>query len=296
MQEFKITTAGHSGCHVSVIEESGNILVKKSSNDLSYIPRLKKQISKQKNFSLHTDMICIPEIYGEFHYKNVYYCIMEYAMGVDFIEFSRIASPDDVDFLCHNLFDFISYEMSRSVYQPFPKKAFLSKISDIKTHPNSNQTCIDICQKIETLIEKNHFPNIPFGECHGDLTFSNIMISLKNGRIFLIDFLDTFVESPLQDIVKIQQDTLYKWIFIKNNFSKDRMRSEMILKKIDHMLNLFIEENKIDKNTLRIFQIVNLLRIIPYTHCEKIKNFLLEKITLEVTKISLNQNKLESII
>ena len=43
---------------------------------------------------------------------------------------------------------------------------------------------------------------IPVGFCHGDFTFSNMIIS-ENGDLCLIDFLHTFCESPLQDYAKV---------------------------------------------------------------------------------------------
>ena len=43
---------------------------------------------------------------------------------------------------------------------------------------------------------------IPMGKCHGDLTFSNILFNGNN--YYLIDFLDSFIESPLLDLVKIE--------------------------------------------------------------------------------------------
>ena len=48
---------------------------------------------------------------------------------------------------------------------------------------------------------------IPVGTCHGDLTFSNILFNGNN--YYLIDFLDSFIESPLLDIVKLRQDTAW---------------------------------------------------------------------------------------
>jgi thiamine kinase-like enzyme len=48
------------------------------------------------------------------------------------------------------------------------------------------------------------------GNCHGDFTFSNMIVS-ENGDICLIDFLETFLETPLQDIAKLMQELKYYW-------------------------------------------------------------------------------------
>ena len=53
--------------------------------------------------------------------------------------------------------------------------------------------------------------SIPIGFCHGDLTFSNIMFALDDNQVGLIDFLDSFIETPLIDLVKLRQDTHFHW-------------------------------------------------------------------------------------
>eukprot|EP00744_Colponema_vietnamica_P017832 GILI01025106.1.p1 GENE.GILI01025106.1~~GILI01025106.1.p1 ORF type:complete len:440 (+),score=77.59 GILI01025106.1:48-1367(+) len=68
---------------------------------------------------------------------------------------------------------------------------------------------------------------IPLGTCHGDFTLSNVLVltpltgdglplspraqSKETFRIALIDFLDSFVESPLADMAKLCQDLKYGW-------------------------------------------------------------------------------------
>ena len=46
---------------------------------------------------------------------------------------------------------------------------------------------------------------------HGDLTFSNILYDIDNGIIYLIDFLDNIIETPINDIVKLIQETKHNW-------------------------------------------------------------------------------------
>ena len=54
------------------------------------------------------------------------------------------------------------------------------------------ESSLQIFDKIECI-------KIPIGICHGDLTFSNILFNGNN--YYLIDFLDSFIEYPLMDIV-----------------------------------------------------------------------------------------------
>ena len=102
--------------------------------------------------------------------------------------------------------------------------------------------------------------------CHGDLTFENIIVS--ENKVYFIDFLDSFVNTSLLDCAKIQQDLLYFWSWrnynrkpiIKNLFFLDR-------------LGLF---SGFEKNTKKIngLMILNMLRIIPYTEKESLKNYI----------------------
>ncbi|MFQ3675337.1 MAG: hypothetical protein SNJ64_02185 [Endomicrobiia bacterium] len=54
---------------------------------------------------------------------------------------------------------------------------------------------------------------VPIGYCHGDLTLCNVFYDITSCNFILIDFLDSYLESPLCDLVKIYQDINHKWIF-----------------------------------------------------------------------------------
>ncbi|MBT0858600.1 phosphotransferase, partial [Campylobacter coli] len=71
----------------------------------------------------------------------------------------------------------------------------------------------------------------PIGYCHGDLTFSNILF--QNQNIVLIDFLDNFIETPLQDVVKLRQDTRHKWSLKMTHANYDEIKIRIILSYLD---------------------------------------------------------------
>ena len=50
---------------------------------------------------------------------------------------------------------------------------------------------------------------IPVGPCHGDLTFSNMKVC--DGELWVFDHLDSYIESPIMDAVKLLQDIDYYW-------------------------------------------------------------------------------------
>lgn len=69
---------------------------------------------------------------------------------------------------------------------------------------------------------------MPVGVCHGDLTFSNILFNGNN--YYLIDFLDSFIEAPLLDIVKIRQDSAHLWSQLMYTKSYDQIRLQIVAK------------------------------------------------------------------
>lgn len=68
--------------------------------------------------------------------------------------------------------------------------------------------------RLQALLSGSETLLFPAGDCHGDLTLSNVILSHSKG-LLLIDFLDSFLESPLQDVAKIRQDLVYGWSFRK---------------------------------------------------------------------------------
>lgn len=114
---------------------------------------------------------------------------------------------------------------------------------------------------------------LPIGISHGDLTFSNILFNGNN--YYLIDFLDGFIESPLQDIAKIRQDTAYRWSQLMYTKRYDEVRLGIICDKIDNELDSYFS-NKYQwyRDHYKTIQLMNILRIFPYAHEEKVVCYL----------------------
>lgn len=96
---------------------------------------------------------------------------------------------------------------------------------------------------------------LPIGYCHGDLTFANIIFVDKD--IYFIDHLDSFIESPVIDLIKIYQDTLFNWsFFLSGAWSR-------------HIYNWYTEINKeleiFNRFNKPILHAVNIARIFPYS-------------------------------
>ena len=100
---------------------------------------------------------------------------------------------------------------------------------------------------------------IPKGNCHGDLTTSNI-IATGGSTFYLIDFLPCFLETPLWDILKIKQDLLYGWT--TRHLKGYTLNNAKILNKflIPQQLKKFEGEN----NITNLFDAINIARLVPY--------------------------------
>lgn len=118
--------------------------------------------------------------------------------------------------------------------------------------------------------------SIPIGHCHGDLTFSNILFNGNN--YFLIDFLDSFIESPIIDMVKLRQDSYYRWSALMYKEKFDVCRFQIVTNKIDKLLNEYFSQYSWYNQYYYYFQLMNLLRILQYAKEEKVILFLKQHI------------------
>ncbi len=136
---------------------------------------------------------------------------------------------------------------------------FLEKLISIKAE-TSSPVLLDLLNSLILKLKTNNYLKIPVGNCHGDLTLSNMLIS-GNETVNLIDFLPSFIETPLWDVVKLEQDLIMGWSY---RFMKD---SGKINAKI------FFEECIPDqfhitcnqwKYQVTLLSAINLARIVPY--------------------------------
>ena len=87
----------------------------------------------------------------------------------------------------------------------------------------------------------------------------------SHDNIYLIDFLDSFIDSPLIDLVKIKQDLYHNWALnnLENYSTHEYYRAVQVSKFI---WNKIYERYKsiIDTKEFEILEIINFLRIEPY--------------------------------
>lgn len=274
---MELKVSGNSGVTVSIIDNGMNdIFVRKSTDIREKVCRLELQAEKQLHAKTNVNNIKIPKIYSISNNKGEYFKIdMEYVYSYNFVEFFENAYKDDINNFVSCIIDFIEEEISESEIVNVNKNDIILKIDSIvdKLELNSsvtkeyNKNIYRNILKIRDFV--NMLPNeiqLPVGKCHGDLTYSNILF--KGDNYYLIDWLDSYIESPIMDIVKIRQDSYFAWsnlMLEDKNFDNIRMSiiNDYIDKKIDNHFKKYDWYNKY----YQIFQMVNFLRILPY--CRK---------------------------
>jgi len=244
---------GNSGFGIELVNE---LTIRKSAFGPG-ASRLKRQIEKQTHFQTHLqyDKVQTAQIYRMIHDADTFYADMEFVSAKDFIQFLSEADRQDLDAFLEVIINFIQRNLANSINRDVTTPV-LEKLVELEGK-GIPEHYLEVARGL-----CGQPVHVPVGPCHGDLTLSNILF--KGERLFLLDFLDSYVESPLQDIVKLRQDTQYGWSLLLYRAEFDRAKIQIALRYIDrHIAAKFL---LIDwcRSHYDLFQLVNLMRVLPY--------------------------------
>lgn len=270
---MEIEVKGHSGCRIDVVREGRELFVYKSSCDSKYLDRLILQAEKQKAASVaEMQHIRVPRIHRINRADDMVSVKMDYVYSRNFVEFFEQAGFEQVNYLIDALIKYLELEIKQSPMTTVSRRVVTEKFNDVKQKTLANQnisrdkTVGQLLERSQSIFDSLTDMQLPVGTCHGDLTFSNILFNGNN--YYLIDFLDSFIESPLLDIVKLRQDTAWLWSQLMYVHPCDTIRLRIAFGKIDHALDTYFSERypwyTRYYNTL---QLMNFLRILQYA-CE----------------------------
>lgn len=279
-----IKIKGHSNFKVEVKLINGNYYILKSSNAENSL-RLEKQIKKQKmlfdnNFLINCN---IPEIYKKEKDNDRIIFRMEYVKNsINMIDFLSRDNNIKVDWLLNNITTIIDSYINKCESKKINITILKDKITNIIQNISNNLVCKSKMNQIKKYLKyintNIHTINnvyFPVGICHGDMTFSNILIDTNNMELYLIDFLDSFIESPLFDIIKIRQDTCFNWTINMCDFYFDKNKTLLTLNYIDYKIDKYFCKYVWYKKMYKYFQILNILRIIQYCKNNKLRDVLI---------------------
>lgn len=277
---MELKVKGHSGCLIDIVNDGNDLFIYKSTFDSKYIERLRlqglKQLEacKQKYQHIH-----IPEIYEIDNAPDHLTLKMEYVYSQNFIDYFEDAGFEQIRYFIKALEFFVDIEIDNSPLMDINTNVVLNKFNDVcdKVDKNAyvdNDEFKEILKKSKNIFESMPKTiSIPLGTCHGDLTYSNILFNGNN--YYLIDFLDSFIESPLLDLVKIRQDSCFGWSQLMYTKDFDAIRLRMINSKIDKAIDSYYFDKYIwYGNYYKPFQIMNFLRILQYAKNKNVINYI----------------------
>lgn len=275
---MKLEVKGHSGCQIDVVREDGKLFIYKSTFDKGYLDRLSLQGQKQQQAAqIGLQHIRVPQICEINRDDESVSIKMEYVYSKSFVGYFEYAGFEQISYFIKALCLFLDYEVKNSSMQVVSAEILRQKFADVKkkTINNAALKCddevLDILERSSIHFEGAEDMMLPVGKCHGDLTFSNILFNGNN--YYLIDFLDSFVESPLLDIVKIRQDSAYLWSQLMYSGDCDTIRLKIVADKIDKGIVRFASQYEWFRH-YKLFQLMNFLRILQYAKEPKVIDYL----------------------
>jgi aminoglycoside phosphotransferase (APT) family kinase protein len=284
---LQIKLEGRSGCPIIIVEEGGKVYVNKESSNISYNDRLNKQAFKQvsfKHFCSEGMSLCAPEVYNIGVARNgMAFFDMEYARGEKFSDYFPSLSLSQLDSIVNIFIDYFNYAIENSTLMEVTIELTNFKTEEIQKKVMPMEHYSDELKRSLFYYLYNKKPNVllPQGFCHGDFTFSNMLFK-ENGQIYIFDFLDSFIESPLIDLIKLRQDTKFLWsILIDEKLEGHKIIKVLqILKYMDSRLVSFLDELSADIGHWHTYlEIFNLARIMPYAQKQTDIQFLNKNLT-----------------
>lgn len=279
---MEIEVKGHSGCDIAIERRGNELVVLKTTSTPSYVPRLVRQALKQQQAALEEyQHIRVPRII-DIRQTDRDCCIeMDYVYSRNFVEYFEQAGFEQIQYLVNGLEMFLEREIAESPMGTVDRRVVDDKFADVCKKTRANAALAGDAQ-VERLLERSAqafaaLPGkmeMPLGRCHGDLTFSNILFNGNN--YYLIDFLDSFIESPLMDVVKLRQDTCFGWSQLMYSRPFDQVRMQMVCDRIDRDLNRYfaVRHGAWYLPLYRPMQLMNLLRVLQYAHEPRVISFL----------------------
>lgn len=249
---------GLSGCKLQLLSDEK--IVRKISSNNDYNTRLELQMEKQISFKKNNG-IETPKVYSFGVEDDLFYFDMEYITGQDIMDIFLSGNENDINNFYNYIILYFNNIISNSKKKiiSYLKKSNLDKLNSLKK--NSKYKLF-----IDYIIYENQMNDSEYfleSDCHGDFTLSNMIYF--NSNIYLLDFLDSYVNTPIIDIVKIKQDLYYHWSL--NMLDKYNDTEIYKIKQVSMFIWDKISKNYIDlieTKDFKIIESINFLRIEPY--------------------------------
>lgn len=273
----RIVVEGRSGCHLRLVHEGGRTLLRKYSKSVDYSARLVKQANKQTCFyRFVTDCdFRVPNVSSVFagDAQRPAHVDMEFVHAEKYSDFLGKVSSVRLARFTQSILNYLEQLVQHSRQIRLRKEILIRKLESvtaaIEKKQNDRRLVADAFEYLKTP------PNdvILLGRCHGDFTLSNMLFHCD--RVYLIDFLDAFIETPVQDVVKLRQDTSFHWSLMLEPMLPAHQRDRVLqtLQYIDGRVRLWMMQHESIFIWYDYLQVFNLYRILPYVSVEHEINF-----------------------
>ena len=276
---------GKSGCSIEILNQNFNYILRKTSKTIDengrHTDRIKKQIefhNKNQSLSIKTPTVVYLHPGNE---TELAYVDMKYIQGKDSLTFLKLADCHSINNFISQLFLYLDSRLVTSYENSFYNNYSINDTNKLAILNKVNQIdkTLQFPRKTEIMHKLNKLPSNVFleGSCHGDLTLANMIHT--NNNLYIFDFLDMFVESPLFDLLSIRQDTHHLWsCFIYNDYT---CRTVELLSYIDKQItdrySKYIENEWY--SYLSLMNYVRMYRMYDTTKESKELNFIYNCIT-----------------
>ncbi len=211
-----LRTCSHSRESVALTYRHDKLCVEKTSCGDG--ERFLRNIRKQKAFrplALSGLPVSAAPILEDVRTADHVGIVMPYIHGLNGADFALLGNRETAHDVARALSALLNDTMARATMEEVPASVFhdkMDQVLDSTTEPALRGALELLRLRLRTCLPSHTSVTIPLSDCHGDLTLSNVILSQSAGLV-LVDFLDSFVESPLQDLAKLAQDMEFGWSF-----------------------------------------------------------------------------------
>ena len=279
----KINKRSYSKEDIKLINEDKSFLIQKTWKDVNRgLNSIKKQIDFDE-ISVSNLLVKSPKVYKTTIIDGLRFeAIMEYVEGYSGSDIALIGTREVSLNLKQTLSMLINKNFENSKINFINIDLFTDKLEKIILVLRNDS---ELKNKLETLKSnflKDKFLEIPCGPCHGDLTLSNIIVS-RTSSLNLIDFLPTFIESPLWDIVKIYQDLKYGWSYRNLKGHEKESSKIFFLNCLPSQIHIY---EKVFKRQILLFDALNIARLCPYIKDKETRIWIINVLDNLLSKLS----------
>lgn len=269
-----LNLGGHSGCGIYLMEmDDGSVFVRKTSKNPAYNGRLQAQCAKQRSFL--GNRIHAPTVLSEgIDEEGRFYFDMEYIQGVTLAEYVKTMEIGKIKGLVAMLVESLVPRMEgQAADRDRIRDCFRKKLEDLSCNlKDMGNSHVD--EALE-LLNGHDWSNVPPSACHGDLTLENIIV--RNDRLYLIDFLDSFYDSWVLDMGTLLQDVQAMWSYRKaKSVSMNTVLRLLVFR--DLLLDAVKQIDPGYLTEIYYALLMKLVRIYPYTTDRLTLTFLDEKL------------------